>query len=137
MGFAGVLLIAVQMSRSPESTRVAVLGASPSRERFSNKAVHRLSKAGYETIPINPNTPEVAGIPCLPDLGMTKDIDTVTIYLSAKHSGGLEEQLVALAPRRVIFNPGAENPELRQNLEKKHIICIEACTLVMLDVGSF
>ena len=42
-----------------------------------------------------------------------------------------------LKPRRVIFNPGAENAALAEALEKAGIGCEEACTLVLLNTGLF
>jgi hypothetical protein len=44
---------------------------------------------------------------------------------------------MALAPRRVIFNPGTENTELERELERVGILTEEACTLVLLHSGQF
>ncbi|MGF6846174.1 hypothetical protein QFZ51_001409 [Chitinophaga sp. W3I9] len=42
-----------------------------------------------------------------------------------------------LQPRRIIFNPGAENPELEDIAREHNIQPVEACTLVMLSTGQF
>jgi hypothetical protein len=42
-----------------------------------------------------------------------------------------------LAPRRIIFNPGTENPVLASMATEKGMEAIEACTLVMLKTGQY
>ena len=126
------------MPNPPSQSRVVVLGASNSPDRFSHKAVLSLVQSGFETVPVNPNASEVAGIPCISALSEVESpIDTVTVYLSAARSMPLGEDLISLEPRRVIFNPGAENQDLKQSLQSNGIECVDACTLVMLDSGTF
>ena len=122
----------------PSHRRIAVLGASGSPDRCSNRAIHRLLKAGFPVVPINPKIPEAAGLTCLPSLDQIEDaIDTVTVYLSPARSHPLADSLIALRPNRVVFNPGAENPELGRTLLKNGIAVLEACTLIMLDADTF
>lgn len=64
-------------------------------------------------------------------------IDTVTLYVSAERSTAMEDAITHLHPDRVIFNPGAENPALREALEAKGIRTEEACTLVLLNTDQF
>jgi predicted CoA-binding protein len=64
-------------------------------------------------------------------------IDTVTMYVGAPLSSKMTEQLVALSPKRVIFNPGAENPAIYTMLIAAGIEPVEACTLVLLRTGQF
>jgi predicted CoA-binding protein len=71
----------------------------------------------------------------LGDIG--EAVDTLTVYVSEQVSGRLEEAILRLAPKRVLFNPGAENPALRDSLEAAGISTREACTLVMLKTGQF
>ena len=40
-------------------------------------------------------------------------------------------------PRRIIFNPGAENPELETLASEQGIQTLDACTLVMLGTGQY
>ena len=44
------------------------------------------------------------------------------------------DQIIALKPQRIIFNPGTENPALVQLANAAGIETIEACTLVMMGV---
>lgn len=123
---------------SKQKQRVAVVGASPKAERYSNQAVALLKEHGHDVIPINPAAGTILGLPVVARLAdLTGPIDTVTMYVTDKISNGLKDDLLALKPGRVIFNPGTENPALRKVLEDGGIDTIEACTLVLLRTGQF
>jgi len=118
---------------------VAVLGASPKENRYSNKAVRRLKAANHRVIPVNPAYEEVEGIQAfnrVQDAARAVGvIDTLTVYLAPRH---LElEDIIAARPRRVIFNPGTESPMAGKALDEANIAWIEACTLVLLSTGQF
>jgi len=117
---------------------VVVLGASPKEERYSFQAVKMLKEHGHIPIPVHPaghTVDGVAGVKSLDDIG--DSIDTLTIYVNAKISDGEFDRIMKLKPRRVIFNPGAENESLAEKLEKQGIEVIRACTLVMLRTDQF
>jgi len=123
---------------APAGSRVAVLGASPKEERFSFKAMRLLKEHGHKPIPIHPAGHTVDEVPGLKSLiEIDQPIDTLTVYLNSKISNGLKDDILKLNPRRVIFNPGAENEELAEVLESAGIEVVVACTLVMLDTGAF
>jgi len=118
--------------------KVVVLGASDDPERYAYKAAERLKVAGHEVIPVNPRRPLIEGVPALAQLSdVSGAVDTVTVYLSPKRTMALEEDLVRLAPQRVIFNPGAENEALEERLRASGIKTLRACTLVLLSTGQF
>lgn len=126
------------MRSLPKNQTVVVLGASPKPERYSNKAVRLLLQHGHRVLPVHPAVDEIEGLPVfkkLPAIG--EPVDTVTLYLSAKLSAPLTNDLIALKPARVIFNPGTENPDLQASLEQAGIATEEACTLVLLHSGQF
>lgn len=117
---------------------VAVIGASPKPERYSNKAVRLLREHGHTVLPVNPAQAEIEGLPVTRSIdALPRGVDTVTLYVSPAHSAPLLQPLLALQPRRVIFNPGAENPALEQGLREAGIAVEEACTLVLLRTGQF
>jgi len=64
-------------------------------------------------------------------------IDTVTLYVGPKNQPDYYNYVVSLKPVRVIFNPGTENPEFEQLLEKNGIQVEVACTLVLLGIGQY
>ncbi len=120
------------------SETVVVLGASPKPERYSNRAIHMLREYGHAVIPVNPIQQEIAGLPVAPSLqAIRKPVDTVTVYVSPNHLEPLLNDLLALKPARVIFNPGAEHPRIAAQLEKAGIRTEDACTLVLLRSRQF
>jgi len=119
------------------SKKTLVLGASLKPERVSNQAIKKLVKHKHEVLAVGRNSGFVDGIEILTNAKIFDDIDTVTIYLSEKNQEGLFKYFKELKPKRVIFNPGAENPILCSQLQRHEIECLEACTLVMLSVGSY
>jgi predicted CoA-binding protein len=97
-----------------------------------------LRQHGHTPLPVAPGTAEIEGIPVvsrLNDLG--GHIDTLTMYVGPKISDQLTEEIVALRPGRVIFNPGSENPRLAARLSDAAIPHEDACTLVLLSTGQF
>jgi predicted CoA-binding protein len=117
---------------------VVVLGASDNAERYSFMATQRLLEKGFSTVPVNPKLRELLGVPVKATLAEVEGkVDTVTVYLSPKRSTPLAEELIALGPRRVVINPGAENPDLEKRLDEAGLPWMHACTLVLLSTGSF
>ena len=114
-----------------------VLGASPNPTRYANMAVKSLLHHGHKVYPIGKAKGEIEGITILNDYPVLENIDTVTLYLNAENQNKLRDYIFSLHPRRIVFNPGAENPELEKLAAEKGIEAIEACTLVMLSIGTF
>lgn len=120
------------------SKTVAVLGASPKADRYSNKAIHRLLENGHTVLPIHPAHSEIDGLKVFNSINeITAEVDTLTMYVSAAHSTPQTDAILQLNPKRVIFNPGTENPELQSKLEAAGIEVMEACTLVLLASNQF
>lgn len=118
--------------------RVVVLGASPNPERYSYKAVCMLLEYGHEVVPVHPVADKIEGVPVVAKLNqVTGHVDTLTLYLSADALTALENDIINLKPGRVIFNPGTENPTLMENLRKKGLNVVQACTLVLLRTGQY
>jgi len=117
---------------------VVVIGATPKADRFAYRAMEMLQQHGHRAIPVNPAFPEVLGEPCYRSISeVPAPIDTVTMYVGEKRSEPLIEEIVNAKPRRIIFNPGAENERLETAAKAKGIDVIHDCTLVMLRAGSF
>jgi predicted CoA-binding protein len=96
-----------------------------------------LLQHGHEVSLVGIKAGEVLGLTIQLDQPLLQDIDTVTLYVGPANQDGLYDYLKSLAPRRVIFNPGTESPELERELEKAGILTEEACTLVLLHTGQF
>jgi hypothetical protein len=121
-----------------QSETVAILGASPKPERYAYKAFQMLRDYGHRPVPINPAFDEMLGEKCYPTItDAPQPIDTVTLYLGEARSNPLIDEIIASKPRRIIMNPGAENPALAEKAEDAGIEVVEGCTLVMLRTGQF
>lgn len=115
-----------------------VLGASPKPSRYAHVAATRLIRREYPVVLVGIREGEIEGEPIQsgqPDPGV--EVDTVTLYVGPRHQPNYYDYLLRLKPRRVIFNPGTENPELMQLLRENDIEPVIACTLVMLSTGEY
>lgn len=116
----------------------AVLGAKANPERYSYKALRMLEEKGHWAFPVHPALRKIEGRPVYRTLtDIPASIDTISVYLSATNSDRIADDILNCHPRRVIFNPGAENPALAERLQKKEITTLDACTLVMLTTDQF
>ena len=117
---------------------VAIIGASNKTDRYAYKALKTLLANGHTPIPVNPVLKEIEGVECYSSLGSCpKDIDTITIYVRPAILSGMVSDIIALKPKRVIFNPGTEDEKIEASLEKAGIRAQEACTLVLLNTNQF
>jgi uncharacterized protein len=117
---------------------VAVVGASEKPERYSNRALRMLLSHGHTAIPVSRLGREILGLTGYASLrAIPGPLDTVTVYLSPEKQTPVIQDILAVVPRRVIFNPGAENPQAADTLARRGIMVVEACTLVLLTTGQF
>ncbi|HVU84499.1 MAG TPA: CoA-binding protein, partial [Puia sp.] len=65
------------------------------------------------------------------------EVDTVTLYLNPRLQEQYYDYILSLHPKRIIFNPGAENPALERLAKENGIEPMEACTLVLLSTGQY
>ena len=117
--------------------KTLVLGASTHSYRYSNKAINLLRAHKHEVIAVGRDTGKVADVIIQSSFPENEKIDTVTMYLSPQHQQGYYDNIIATKPRRIIFNPGAENAELEKLAEQNGIKTEEACTLVLLNTGQY
>jgi len=119
--------------------KTVIIGASPNQTRYSFRAAGLLTEHNHEIVPVGIKKGIVFGREILdvrtsPDIS---DVDTVTLYVGPANQEGLFNYIKKLNPKRVVFNPGTENPELEAQLEEEGIESLEACTLVMLRTGQY
>lgn len=117
---------------------VLIIGASHKAERYSYRAMKMLEEFGHDVVLMHPKLTTVEGRPVLQSFAeISSKIDTVTLYVNAGVSAEMRQDLISLKPRRVIFNPGAENEGLFQDLSDGGVQCLNACTLVLLRTHQF
>jgi predicted CoA-binding protein len=119
------------------SRKTVVIGATENTSRYSNMAVKSLLRHGEEVVAVGLKAGEIDGVKILPGHPPIENVDTVTMYVGPKNQVSLYDYILSLKPKRIIFNPGAENDELEKMAEEKGIEVVEACTLVMLSIGNY
>lgn len=120
-----------------ENKKTLVLGASGNPSRYSYLALHRLRNHGHTVVAIGKKTGMVGDVPIETEKKEWEDVHTVTLYLNPTHQKQYYDYIVSLKPKRLIFNPGAENDELSAIARKNGILPIEACTLVLLSTNQY
>ena len=117
--------------------KTLVLGASLKPDRYSNFVINRLVNRGEEVVAFGIRAGQVAGVNIDTTLVDYEALDTITLYLSPKKQLDYYDYIVSLKPKRVIFNPGTENPELYKILQENGIESEIACTLVLLSTNQY
>jgi predicted CoA-binding protein len=119
------------------SKKTLILGASENPSRYSHIAINRLRTLGHPVLAIGKRTGKVGDVDISTGKEAYEGVDTVSLYLSPTNQKEYYDYILSLKPRRVIFNPGAENDELYELAETNGIQPLEACTLVMLGTGQY
>lgn len=117
--------------------KTLVLGASENATRTSFLAVQKLIAKGHPVIAIGKRTGRIGTTTIETEQKLIPEVDTVTIYLNPEKQASYYSYILSLHPKRLIFNPGAENPELFSLALNEGINCLNACTLVLLSTGQY
>lgn len=117
--------------------KTLVLGASANPSRYSNLAVNRLTSKGHDVVAIGKRTGKIGDVEISTDQKKIDGLDTVTLYLNANNQKQYYDYIISQQPKRIIFNPGAENEELSAMATENGILPQEACTLVLLSTGQY
>jgi uncharacterized protein len=117
--------------------KTVIIGASENPERYAFMAAHRLVKYGHPIVNLGKKEGTVAGEPIHTNKPALEEVDTVTLYVNPTHQKEWYAYILALQPKRIIFNPNTENNDLEQLAREKGIETVEGCTLVMLGSGQF
>jgi hypothetical protein len=119
------------------SKKTLVLGASLNPARYSYLAVNKLSRYNHPVIGIGRRKGQAGEVEIDIEKKPLEDIDTITLYLNPQNQKQYYDYIISLKPKRIIFNPGTENPELYKLARENNIQVLEACTLVMLSTGQY
>ena len=114
-----------------------VIGASPDADRYSYKATISLQNHNHTVYPIGIKKGSINGLTIINDKPLIKNIDTVTLYIGPDNQPEWYDYILKLNPKRIIFNPGTENPELIKLSNDKGIETEIACTLVLLNINQY
>ena len=115
---------------------VAVIGASPDRRKFGNKALRAFREAGYRAIPITPHHPEVEGEQTYATVLEYPDrIDMATMYVPPDIGEQVLESLAQKGVGEVWFNPGSESPDVITRARALGIRPIQACSIIGIGMS--
>ena len=117
--------------------KTLVLGASTNPDRYSFLAVNKLLANHHSVLAVGNKAGNIQSVTIQKEMPTDTDIDTVTLYLNPNNQIPYYDDILAIKPKRIIFNPGTENEELAKLAQQKGIETIEACTLVMLSTSQF
>ncbi|MCB9360831.1 MAG: CoA-binding protein [Flavobacteriales bacterium] len=118
--------------------RTLVLGASTKPERYAYKATVMLAEHNHPVFPVGLKAGEIESHQILVNTPIIENIDTVTLYLGPQNQPMYYDYIVnQIKPKRIIFNPGTENPELQKLAQEKGIETEIACTLVLLSTNQY
>jgi Predicted CoA-binding protein len=119
------------------SKKTLVLGASENPARYSYLAINKLRSHQHPVVAIGRKKGKVLDVEIDTEKKSVETIDTVTLYLNPTHQKEYYDYILSLRPKRIIFNPGAENEELYNLAKTNGIQPMEACTLVLLSTGQY
>lgn len=117
--------------------KTLVFGASLKPNRYSNMALRKLVNYKQDTVAFGLKEGEEAKVQIDTELKDYKDIHTVTLYVNPERQKAYYNYIISLKPKRVIFNPGTENPEFYTLLKENNITFEASCTLVLLSTNQY
>ena len=120
-----------------KNKKTLVFGASLNPSRYSYMAMRKLVSHGHEFVAFGLKEGTVEGVEINTELKPYTDIDTVTLYMNPKRQQPFYDYLISLRPKRVVFNPGTENPDFFKRLRDANIEFEMVCTLVMLSTNQY
>nr|WP_315199170.1 CoA-binding protein [uncultured Flavobacterium sp.] len=120
-----------------KNKKTLIIGATTKPEKPVFKAIEMLVAKGHSVLALGQNTGEVAGIKINTKAIPVKNIDTISLYINSTRQRDYYNYIVEVKPKRVLFNPGTENPEFYQLLELNNIKFEAACTLVLLTLNKY
>jgi uncharacterized protein len=120
-----------------EKKKTLVIGASANPARYSYLAVQKLSAHQHPVIALGIKKGAIGNTEIETEKKAFEQIDTITLYINPFRQKEYYDYILALQPKRIIFNPGAENEELFTLAQQKGIKTMEACTLVLLSTGQY
>lgn len=125
------------MAEPSNTKKTLVVGVSLGANRYANLACHQLRRAGHDVVGLGLRAGDEDGVPVLTGTPPLDGVDTVTLYINPTRQADLIDYLIGLRPRRIIFNPGTENPTFQRRAVDAGIEPVVGCTLVMLSLDSY
>lgn len=120
-----------------ENKKTLVLGASNNPTKYSYLAVTFLTQKNIDVVAVGKENGFIGQVPILTAMPTNITFHTITLYINPILQEKYIHQILLLKPIRIIFNPGTENESFKKEALKNNIICVEACTLVLLKTNQY
>jgi len=117
--------------------KVVILGASENQEKASYAVTKLLYKRGYDIYAVNEQKGNIGNIKIHDFSETLTEAETISVFYSPSKQKSYYEFLLALHPKRIIFNPDTDNPELEELARQHHIKVIKGCTFALLINGMW
>lgn len=117
--------------------KTLVLGASLKPNKYAYLAVQKLVNHEFEVVAFGLKSGTVEGVNIDTEMVPYENLHTVTLYVNPENQKMYYDYIISLNPKRVIFNPGTENPEFYKILDKHGIFYEVACSLVLLSTNQY
>jgi predicted CoA-binding protein len=118
---------------------IAIIGASPDRSKFGNRAVRAYLQQGWEVYPVHPTALQIEGQTSYPSI---KDVpastlERVSLYLPPARGLGVINEVAEKSVGEVWLNPGAESEELLEKGQALGLKMIAGCSIVDIGVSPY
>lgn len=118
--------------------KTLVIGVSARHERFANLAVRNLIAHGHPVEAIGLQKGHCCGIEIKTGQPKIANVDTVSLYVGPRNQDTYIDYILnEIKPKRIIFNPGTENPVFENKAIQNGIEVDEACTLILLSMKAY
>lgn len=112
---------------------IVIVGASPDRSKFGNKAVRAYLRRQWTVYPVHPKEKEIEGVPAFASLAaVPRPVDRVGLYVPPAVGTALLGDLHALGPAELFVNPGADSPELLAKAKALGLKPLLDCAIVAI-----
>ena len=106
------MTIQEQIEKFLASPAFGVVGASTNRHKYGNKVLRCYQQHGRNVIPVNPNEPEIEGIPCAATISdLPSDVESISMITPPAVTAKLVPIAIEKGIKNIWMQPGAEHPD--------------------------
>jgi uncharacterized protein len=115
---------------------VAVIGATPNRMKWGNKAVRAFRQQGYSVYPVHPAHEEVEGLPCFKNiLEVPVPVEIVSVYVGPDRLVQILSDIATKGCDELWLNPGTESPEVLKTADRLGLKTVATCSILAVGVS--
>ena len=129
------MTIEEQIQQFLASPAFGVAGASTNRQKYGNKVLRCYVQNGKKAIPVNPNEPEIEGIPCAASISdLPPDVESLSMITPPAVTAKLVPLAIEKGIKNIWMQPGAEHPEAVALCRERgvNVIADGSCLLVVM-----